>query len=235
MKRKMCALLCFAFLLFSSEGKAQTADDIITKHIAAMGGQQKILAMKTLIMKAEINLNNIKIPTTVYRIHNKAFRVDMNVMGSEGFRIITNDSGWVFMPFMGHEKPQPLPKKDLAAAQDILDIHGLIDYKQKNYKAEYKGKENMDGKSYYVVKITKPNGNETEYYFDEKYLAYKVEETSLVNNEKVTQTTTYDAFNKTADGLVYASSWTNQDGKTTVQKFEVNPTINASVFKPAKK
>jgi len=213
---------------------AQTADEIITKHIDARGGIEKIRSLQSISMEATMSIQGMDIPIKIFGQNKKAFKVEMIVMENMGYQLLTDTKGWTFLPFQGHTEPQEMKKEDVEAAQGQLDMQGaLIDYKAKGSKVEYGNKETIDGKSYHVIKLTKANGQPVIFYLDDKYYIYKKTETVKVNGEDVQQSVTYHSYNKTADGYVYATAWTSANGgEMKVLKYEPNSKIDDSVFKP---
>lgn len=230
--KKMTFLACAFLLLAYFSLQAQTADEVMNKHLEARGGVQKLKAIKSVIIEAVIKYNGIEVPTKIYAVHGKSFKVELNVMGTTGYRIVTPTAGWVFFPFQGHKKPEPLTKEQLATAQGALDIQDLVDYKVKGYKAEYKGKKEVDGRSCYVILLTKGKEKPATYYFDDKYYLYKTEEIITINGEDKEKETIYHEYKKTADQILYPSSYSNMDGDTKVSKYQVNAKIDDAVFKP---
>ena len=234
MKKIMPIFALLLLLVNTSPLLAQTADEIIAKHIDARGGIEKIKSLQTLSMEITMTIQGMDIPIKIFGQHKKAFKVEMIVMDNMGYNLITDTKGWAFLPFQGHTEPQEMKKEDVEAAQGQLDLQGaLVDYKTKGSKAEYGNKETIDGKSCYVIKLTKANGQVATFYLDDKYYIYKKTETVKINGEDVQQTAIYHSYDKTPDGYVYASAWTSANGgEMKVLKYEPNSKIDESVFKP---
>lgn len=232
--KKISLLFTLLLVAVSSSIFAQTADEVISKHIEARGGIDKIKSLQSLSMEATMSIQGMDIPIKIFGQNKKAFKVEMIVMDNMGYQLLTDTKGWTFLPFQGHTEPQEMKKEDVEAAQGQLDIQGaLIDYKAKGSKAEYANKETIDGKSYHVIKLTKANGLPVTFYLDDKYYIYKKTETVKINGEDVQQSVVYHSYEKTPDGYVYASAWTSANGgEMKVLKYEPNSKIDDSIFKP---
>jgi outer membrane lipoprotein-sorting protein len=221
-------------LVLSSSMVAQTADEIITKHIAARGGLDKLKSLQTMKMEATISIQGMDIPIKIFAADKKAFKLEMIVMDNMGYQLVTSTKGWTYLPFQGHTEPQEMKAEDVAAAQGQLDMQGpLVDYQSKGIKVEYTGKETVEGKPCSVLKITRANGLKGVFYLDDKFLILKKTETVKVNGQDVEQSVTYHTYQTSPEGYVYATSWTSANGgEINVTKFEPNAKIDEAVFKP---
>ena len=86
---------------------AQTADEIINKHITAIGGAENWKKINSMVMDASIKAQGAEIKVTRTQIHNKAMRMDIAVAGMNGYQILTQTAGWGYMPFAGQTKAEP--------------------------------------------------------------------------------------------------------------------------------
>ena len=132
MKRYSMISLFMAAIMFAGSVRAQTVDEVINKHIEAIGGKdnwKKVNSMKT---EANLSFQGMDIPINIYQVNNKSFRQDFTAMNMTGYTIVNDDSGWSFNPMQGQSKPEPMPADQLLAQKDQLDIQGeFIDYKDK--------------------------------------------------------------------------------------------------------
>lgn len=110
---------------------AQKADEIISKHIEAIGGKDNWSKVKSFKADGVMKANGTEIKITFLQIDKKAMRQNINVMGMDGYSIITNTEGWSYMPFQGQTKPEPLTADDLKNSQDELYIQDdFLTYKE---------------------------------------------------------------------------------------------------------
>ncbi len=221
--------------LFALSAGAQTVDEIVDKHVEAMGGKEKLTSLKSVRTEATMSVQGMEIPIVTTRVHNVGQRVDISAMGQEGFVITTPTAGWVFFPFMGQSAAEAMPAEQLKAAQDELDIAGLLfNYKDKGYKAELLGKETVDGSEAYKIKVTTGSGFERTFFIDGKtYFISKTTAKGFVMGQETEVVATFSNYKKTDDGFVfpYTIGGAFGQGDLTVTKIEVNKPIDEKIFK----
>ena len=82
--RKICPL--WLLLFCSAASFAQTNPDvIINKVIDAQGGKEKLLAIKTVQMKGNMEFSGQKIPFNYYAVDKKAQRTEFMFSGLTGY------------------------------------------------------------------------------------------------------------------------------------------------------
>jgi outer membrane lipoprotein-sorting protein len=237
MKTLKLSLLASAMLLGSFGVGAQNADEVMSKHVTAMGGDSwsKLSSMKTEATMSLQGLGDVEVTETVLK--GKGARSEFSVMGYKGFTIVTPTAGWKLDPTQGQTEAVALKPEELQAAQSEMDItDDLIGYKEKGIKAEYIGKEDINGKSAHKLKLTDKEGKTTTAFFDAGTY-YKVRETSKEAGPmgEMDVTTDYSDFKKFPEGIVVAMKAKNDYQEITVKNVELNKTIDESIFKaPAK-
>ena len=152
MTKTIITSLAVAFLSFASI--AQTTDEIIAKHIEAIGGKDNWAKIKSLRTEGTIKAQGAEIKIISTQIDKKASRTDIALMGMNGYNILTTTEGWQFMPFQGQTKPEPMTADDVKTGQDELDIQDeFITYKQLGKKIENLGKDDVDGTECFKLKM----------------------------------------------------------------------------------
>ncbi len=119
--------------------KAQTADEILDKHIAAIGGADNWNNLKTVKMVGSLSVQGNgyqAFDTDRMSETGKAMRTDINAMGSNGFIIVTTTtSGYMYLPFQGQTKVDTYEAgngESLPGQRHwILRSSQLVDYKSK--------------------------------------------------------------------------------------------------------
>jgi hypothetical protein len=234
---KSLSLGLVAFAM-SASASAQTVDEVVSKHIEAVGGKDNWKKVNSMKMEATITTQGMDIPITMYQVHNKAQKMEINVMGMTGYQINTSEGGWNFMPFMGQSAPEPMTADEVAIGKENLDIQGeLVDYKEKGHSVELLGKEDVDGTECHKVKLTRKSGRATVYFIDAK-TNYVVRTASkvTVNGKEVDQVINLSNYQKTPEGIVVPMTMENSGmpAPINITKVEVNPTFDNSIFEVKK-
>lgn len=165
MKKHLIALVAFvAVPLFSL---AQTADEVIDKHIAALGGADKIAGIQTAEYEQTMSIMGMDMNAKTTVVVGKSMRNDVTVMGSQITSVVDGDKGWAVNPMQGSNTPQEMPADVVKMQRGNTEPTGMqLAYAKKN-KQNYElvGKEKYDGKDVFNVKVSKPEGV-TNYYLD---------------------------------------------------------------------
>jgi hypothetical protein len=224
-----------ALSLVCSSVFAQNADEIVKKHIEAIGGKDNWSKVKSLKSEMSMKANGAEIKITMFQIDKKAMRQNIALMGMEGYNIITTTEGWTYMPFQGQTKPEPMTADDVKKSQDQLNLQDeFITYKDQGKKLEYVGKDDVDGTECYKLKMTDKEGIETTYFIDpSNYYTIKQTVKMKVNGKEVEGSTTYGDYKKLEEGIVYPYSVSGGWGESQVTSLVINPKLDDSLFKPA--
>jgi len=225
------AVLILASLI---SAKAQTADEIIQKHITAIGGLENWQKLNSVKMTGNINAGGMEIPVTITNMQNKAQKVEFTINGMTGYQIITNTDGWAFNPMAGQQSPQAMTTEDVKQAQSDLDMQGpLIDYKTKGNKVTYLGKDDVEGTECHKLKVTYPNGKEETLYIDATtFYHIRSVEKIKANGKEEEHTSNYGNYQKLPEGIVWPMSIDGGGGAVAVTSVEINKPIDESIFKP---
>jgi hypothetical protein len=224
------ALLYLGALMTTS---AQTVDEIVTKHIEAIGGKDNWAKIKSLRTESTMKSNGTEIKFVITQIDKKAMRVDMTITGMKGYTILTNKEGWEFMPFQGQTKPEPLTADDVKTEQDGLQIQDeFITYKELGKKLDYLGKDDVDGTECLKLKMIDKEGKEVTFYIDPaNYYTIKQVEKIKADGKEMEIATMYGNYKKTEIGILYPMSITKEGEGMEITKIEINPIIDEASFK----
>jgi len=226
-----------AILLFSLAiagyvpAKAQTADDIVQKHITATGGADNWKKITSVKKNCARMSRGVEIPVIITILQGKGYKNEYTINGMTGYTIITDKAGWNFNP-RGQQKPEAIPEESVKQAQDRLDIQGpLIDYKAKGNTLTYLGIDDVEGTECYKLKVTMASGKEETIFIDvtTNYLVRTVEKTKA-NGKEQTQTTTYGDYQKLPEGIIYPMSFDNGGSSVTIKKLELNIPLAEDFF-----
>lgn len=226
-------------LLTSAHLYAQTADEVVSKHINAIGGANLIAGIKSLTIDGEIVANGTSLTSKVYAINGKALKSEITLaeQNVQILECITTEGGWYLNPFQGMTEAQPMPEERLKAAQNDLDLGGkLYKYKEKGSSVELAGNESINGVNTIKLKLKDKNGKESMYYIDPTtyYIARLETTTPGANGQELTLTSTFSDYKKTDIGYVMAFSRVRVAGGgefvNNIHKVEFNKEIDPKVF-----
>ncbi len=216
---------------------SQTADEIIEKHLAAIGGKEKLLQLNTMITEGSLSVQGMDIPIKISQEHNKGLRVEIAVMGMTGYIINTTTEGWTYLPFQGQAAPEAMPAEVVKESADQLDLQSpLLNYKEKGHTVEFIGKEDFEGTECFKLKVLYKGGAEATMFFDpSSYNMIRQITKTKSTGQEATQDQTFSNFTK-QEGYVFPFSLTGMGpgGIVTVTKIEFNKTLDESLFKVPK-
>ncbi|MEA2600375.1 MAG: hypothetical protein QOF89_1367 [Acidobacteriota bacterium] len=237
MIRKTFAWLLVAGLTCAAV-QAQTADEIIAKHLQARGGMDKIKAVQSERITGKMVMGQgMEAPVVMELARPNKLRMEFTIQGMTGVQAYDGKSGWSVMPFMGKKDPEAMSADEIKQTQDQADMDGpLVDYKEKGHQVEYVGKEDVEGTPAHKLKVTKKNGDVVNVYIDaESYMDIKEAGKVTIRGQEIESETTFGDF-KPVEGVIYPFSIESKPKGApagmaiTVSKVEVNPSLDASRF-----
>ena len=232
-------------LVFSATLGAQTADEIISKSIAARGGLSKITAIQTRRLTGNIAISGPDVgalSASFVELESRPgkLRRDLTIQGINVTltQVYDNQNGWKIVPFSGKSAAEPMTGDELKEFQEESDMDGaLVNYRQKGNTAELVGKEKVDGVDTYNIKLTLKTGGQRNIFIDTtSFLEIKVISQMVHENGPVEIQTTLSDYREVA-GIQYPfvieSKIPSQqvNSKVTLEKIETNVPIDNSVFK----
>jgi outer membrane lipoprotein-sorting protein len=238
MIRKLFCLAALAFLAASAL-PAQTADEVISKYVAARGGIDKIKGVKSERITGRISFGpDIEGPFLIERQRPLKLRMEFSVQGMTLIRTYDGkSSGWIYNPMTANPSVQPMSDGDLKNIFDEADYDGpFVDYKAKGNQIELVDKEEVLGKTAYKIKLTSKNGDISYFYFDASTnLLLKWEGDRKVSTQSFPWESYFHDFREVS-GLRYPfliesdAPGTDQRQKITAENIEINIPIDPSRF-----
>ena len=223
----LSGLICiFSF----KKARSQTADEIITKHIEVIGGYEKIKHIKSIVFEGTSKFPDRERTFKSYIIHDSVVRTENTDNGITGYGIVTKKEGWTYSPAASGTSVKKKSKQEVKESQWILDLHGpLIDYEKKGNKIIYLGKEEIEGKKCFKLRLVKSNKRAFTYYFDSTYLISRV---IYLRHDWAPEFTVDHYYKKLDEGITFViKSLRLEDGmETTYKYYLINPEIDRSLF-----
>jgi hypothetical protein len=156
-----------AGILTAPRAAAQTADELVSKNIAARGGLEKIRAVRSMRLTGTMSIGDEKMPAVLdLKRPNKMrweFRVDGQVQ-VEGF---DGRVGWTRMVAGGHEDVEPMSDEEQKDVELQADMDGpFVDYRAKGNAIDLVGKAKVGDRDAWKLSVTLKNGEKRDVYLD---------------------------------------------------------------------
>jgi hypothetical protein len=168
----MRTLVGIAVLLLNATSlQAQTADEIITKYIKAVGGVDKIQAVSTLVRTGKFTGGGGF--EAIVRQENKRpnfVREEFSIQGMTGVTAYDGKAGWKIEPWGGRRDPEALGEEELKGILEDADFDGpLVNAKAKGYTVKYLGTDPVDGTDAHKLEVTLRADDIWTFYMDMDY------------------------------------------------------------------
>jgi hypothetical protein len=235
--QKLSSLLVMALLAITTT-YAQSVDEIIAKHLDAIGGKDKLSGITSVRMETNSQIMGTDAPGSTTILNGKGFRNETEFNGQKIIQVYTDKGGWAVSPMSGDA--QAMTDDQFKSGKDLVYIVPFLDYSSRGCKVELVGREKVGDANTYKIKLTNKDNVSTTYYIDPtNYYIVQVLKPGEFMGQPVDMITTYSDFKKTDYGWVAPQSMEINFGgqfsltsKTT--KVEVNPQVDAAVFEMKK-
>lgn len=217
-------------MIFASLSFAQTVDEILEQHFAAIG-QEKLLATNTMSTKGKIVQGQFEIPFTSFQKRPMNFRSDAEFQGMKISSGFDGTQGWSVNPMMGSTDPQPMTEEQIDRMKIQSDYDGLLyNYKEKGYTVEFTGKETVDDIETYVLKLTRPNGDVITSCIDaENFVMLKMKSKLKMQGVETEAETIFSNYKFVNEILIAHSMETKVNGETMMQMVLEEVTYNTEI------
>ena len=235
MKKQLITLI--ALVAVPALSFAQTADEIITKNIAALGGADKVAAVKSLQYDQSMSVMGMDLTGKSSIVVGKSLRTDISVMGQQITTAVDGDKGWTINPMQGGTAAQALPEDQVKMQKGNTSVMGadLAIAKDKKYPVELVGKEKQGDKDVYNLKVTRPEGAANYYVDATTFQLAGMKATVNIQGQTGEVKVKYGGY-KTIDGLTVPTTLELETPggpgpiSMTLSNIAFNPTIDPSIF-----
>ncbi len=233
---------CVPLVLAAPAETPLTADQIVQKHIEALGGAEKLNAIQTLVVSGKASiLGQTEAPLTIQVKRPNRMRLEIVFQGKKIVQAFDGSTAWTLNPLISAE-PKESGEEDTRAAQESSDFIGgnLVDYKSRGNTVELVDQEDIEGIAVYKLKITKKSGSIEYDYLDVKsFLPVKTEGRRTQLGQEVLYESKIANY-KTVEGVLMPFNLTQLvNGRLameiTVEKMDANVALDEAVFKMPEK
>ncbi|HAF14550.1 MAG TPA: hypothetical protein DHU55_06700 [Blastocatellia bacterium] len=232
-------LLAIAGLVFiAMPASAQTAEEIVAKYIKAVGGPEKIQAVKTLRRSGKFTGGGgFEAAIVEENKRSNMVRQEFSLQGLTAINAYDGKTGWKIEPWQGKKDPEPLGEEEMKQILEDSDFDGpLVNYQQKGNKVEFVGMEPVEGTDAFKLKLTLANGDVRYYYLDtDYYVPIKIDTKRMIRGAEREYETSLGDYKEVAGWYLPHSVEVNVKGsqnrqKVTYDKIEANVPIDDNRF-----
>jgi outer membrane lipoprotein-sorting protein len=225
-------------VLFAAPTAAQTADEIIAKYVAAIGGMDKIKAVHTLRRTGKfVQGGGFEAAITQENKRTNEVREEFLLQDLVGVNAYDGKSGWKIEPWEGKKDAESLGEEELKSILEDADFDGpLVDYKQKGYRVRLAGTDDIEGTDVYKLEVSYPNGTVQNYYIDQDtYVPIKIDTKRMVRGAEREYEATVGDYKQVAGWYLPYSVETNVKGspdksQVIYDRIEANVPLDDSRF-----
>ncbi|HKR04846.1 MAG TPA: hypothetical protein VJY62_09435 [Bacteroidia bacterium] len=234
-------LFFFCLILFCADIiKAQTPDQIITKHIEFIGGENW-KKVNSIVSSGKYNYGGMEFSFTSYSKAPNLYKYVVSLKGKNYTQSFDGKNGWKMDGFNNDTTPTFLAGKDADAMANEADVElesRLIDYKKKGHKAILEGNDTIQSISCFKIKFMKSDSEAETYFFNTG--SYELMMKSAVSKNEEMKNAIINTFYsdyRSVNGLkIPFKSISKVNDQTiltvTIDKVELNVSVPDSIFKP---
>lgn len=238
LKKILPVLFLFSFL---SKLHAQTAEDIISKYVKHIGGEQKWNSIKTIITSGTYDYGGIVFPFISYSKAPNLYKYVVTSNGKSFEQAFDGKEGWKIDGFKNETQKTILKGKAATAMVNEADVElesPLMDYIKKGHRAVLEGQDTVEQHACFKIRFIRNNGDTERYFFGSKNFELVKKEMTSKNNEL--NGSLIDLFYtdyREINGIKIPFKVVSKAGDQTIltiviEKVNLNEPINNDAFKP---
>jgi outer membrane lipoprotein-sorting protein len=234
----IAALACLIAAPAAVSQESPGVDEIVARYIKARGGLDKIRSVQTQ-RESGIATSGADRQAVVARLLKRPHKARFEATRQGVTSVVVSDGerGWRMSPFEGDTAPIQLDDEVVKESIEQGDIEGpLVGWKEKGHQLELSGRESLQGRDAYKLKLTLKSGAVRYEYLDARsFLRVRTDSTRQVRGRAVDITTTFADYKKTA-GLSFPrtidiqAKGRPQGLHVEVKEVEINPPLNDALF-----
>ena len=166
MKKILCPLL--AILVLGGWLAAQTLDDVLTMYYQAHGGLDRLKAVTAIKMSGKLIIpaQEVELPVVRWQKAPDKLRVETVILDKKVIQGFDGRTCWWLNSLLAADV-QEMPQDQAKRFKEQADFENpLVVFREKGYKLELLGKEDMEGKPVFKLKLIKTDGKEIHFYLD---------------------------------------------------------------------
>jgi hypothetical protein len=238
--RTAIATAASALLIVHAPLHAQSADEILKRHLDARGGYERIKAIQSVKITRTVVTQFSELEVVILKKRPQSYRVEQSAPGQPpAYRAVTPAAVW---DLAGGKLTNRTPP----AATEARDLDGdfdgpLVDWKEKGHTVELTGREALPGGDAFKIQLTTKNGVARTFYIDATtYLVRRITGVTNLPGDRKANLETDILAHKEAGGVKFpADIQEDRTGAGPVQTvvsytkaIEINVPIDDALFAP---
>lgn len=233
----MLLVLALAGALVGCE-QEEDLDSLIARHVEARGGVERLEAIETLRASGRARAGGGREALVSREVRPPdRIRTEFTIQGVTSVYACDGSRCWSVDPLAGSFEPELMSELDTSVAIEEADILGpLVNREAKGHSVELLGKEMVDGREAFKLKVTLSGGAEQTYYLDaESALLVRRETTETLSGRAIEVETTYGDF-RPVGGVMFPHAIRSQTKgrpeflEVVVEEAELNPPLDNARF-----
>ncbi|MBS1746727.1 MAG: hypothetical protein JST21_11210 [Bacteroidetes bacterium] len=233
MKRSILTVFSILTFVFTF---GQSVDDIISNHIDALGGKDKVSQITSIYSEGSLNVMGMSANTKTTILRGKGYKSESDFNGQNLVEVITDHGGWSINPFAGASSPTSMGDDEFQIKyDDLLMPDPLVNYAADSGKVELSGQEQIGDVNAFKIKYTNKYNKSTDYYIDPStWYIIKTTTTASIMGQEITVNTTFSKYQQSDYGVFFPFQ-TDVDlsqyaVSVTLTKVNVNTAVDPSIF-----
>lgn len=209
-----------------------TAQHVLDKYIAAVGGKDNISKVKDFSMIGSVNTQGVSLPfKALYKIPGQ-YLVEISMNGQVLQKEVYSKGAGKTSGIQGEKVAEG---DDLDRLKMDAELFAEMKYAELGCKAELKELADVNGKAAYVVEVTRPSGKSSrDFYSVESGLKVKTESVQETPGGAITQTAEIKEYGE-IQGIKYPKAIKQSAGPQSmdlkIETVDVNKGIGDELFK----
>jgi hypothetical protein len=230
-------LLLNVFVLCGALVSAQSADDIISNYVKAIGGKNNLSKIQSLYAESEVDIMGMVAIQKATILNGKGYKMEMEINGEIIINCVTENGGWIINPLEYITTAEDMPEDQYDEVRAQIFVGGPFTVAgDLGYKVEVLGNETIGNVDAVKVQLTTPGGATSVHFFDlgTGYLIQSIQEADM-QGQMVETVISFSDY-KEVDGirLPHTTSADIAEGMfvmtMNITKVEVNKEVDPAIF-----
>ena len=229
--------LVLAALLAGGWLHGQALDDVLAMYYQAHGGLDKLKAVTAVKMSGKLIVpaQGLELPMVRWQKAPDKLRVETVIQDKKIIQGFDGRTAWWLNPLLA-PGAQEMPGDQAALFKEQAEFaNPLVAFKEKGYALELLGREDLDGKPAFRLKLTRADGKEIFFYLDaESGVGLKSSQAPAAGDAASMAEIIYSDY-RTVDGQLVPFAIENRTGGKTqarlvLETVEFNPAMADGLF-----